>query len=61
MSSAERAQKRYEKLKKSVTNVKMYDYATPNEKHKNAKAILYVYVKVYIIYTGWSFEINPYP
>ena len=34
------------KLKKYRTNVKMYYYATPNEKHKNAKAILYVYVKV---------------
>ena len=32
---------------KNMTNVKMYDYATPNEKHKNAKSILYVYVKVY--------------
>ena len=31
---------------KSMTNVKMYDYATPNEKHKNTKPILYVYVKV---------------
>ena len=33
-------------LQKNVTNVKMYHYATPNEKHKNAKPILYVYVKV---------------